>query len=255
MARFGHRHESGNWETHEGDGWEMGDGAGAPASPLDGAWTHSDQPAIASVKGDVFSSPASGPQATVDDPEAGLAAIKAKDPRFERDAFLGQVQRAFFLVEEAWTERNPTMSRQVMADGLWQQHRFQIESYRSAGKRNVLDGLSVAALTIIVVHLDQQYDTITVRILAQSADYDVNDKGKVIRGSRDQSQWAEDWTFQRAEGVATPEAGGTFADKCPNCGAPLQLDFNGVCSYCKALVSTGTYDWVLARIAKVPRAY
>lgn len=233
----------------------MGDGAGAPPSPLDGAWTHSDQPAMASVRGDIFSSAAPEPAAVRDDPEAGLAAIKARDPRFERDAFLGQVQRAFFLVEEAWTERKPEMSRQVMADGLWQQHRFQIESYRSAGKRNVLEGLAVDSLTIIVVHLDDQYDTITVRILARSADYDVTEAGKMVRGSRDQSQWAEDWTFQRSAGVVTPEAGGTLTDKCPNCGAPLQLDFNGVCHYCKALVSTGTYDWVLARIAKVPRAY
>lgn len=232
----------------------MGDGAGAPPSPLDGAWTHSDQPAISTVRGDIFD-PGPGSDAPVDDPEKGLAAIKAKDPRFEREEFLGQVQRTFFLVEEAWCERNPDMSRQVMADGLWQQHRFQIESYRSGAKRNVLDGLTVESLTILAVHLDANYDTITVRILASSSDYDVDESGRVVRGSRDPQPWAEDWTFQRAAGATTPQAGGTMTDKCPNCGAPLQLDFTGVCHYCKALVSSGTYDWVLARIAQVPRAY
>ena len=237
------------------DGWEMSDGAGAPASPLDGNWTHSDQPAISTVRGDVFSAgPASEP-APVDDPEQGLAAIHAKDPLFDKDAFLGQVQRTFFLVEEAWTERNPDMSRQVMTDGLWQQHRFQIESYRNGGKRNVLDGLTVESLTILAVHTDAQFDTVTVRILAMSSDYDADEAGRVVRGDRVQHQWAEDWTFQRAAGTKTPQAGGTMTDKCPNCGAPLQLDFNGVCHYCKALVSTGQYDWVLARIAQVPRAY
>lgn len=231
----------------------MSDGAGAPESPLAGNWTHSDAPAIAAVRGDLFpGSAAAGGE--VDDPERGLAALRAKDPRFATDTFEEQVQRAFFLVEEAWTGRNPDLSRQVMADGLWQQHRFQIESYRSAGKRNVLDGLSVLSVTVIAVHLDDDYDTITVRILARSADYDLNDKGKVIRGSRQVTDWAEDWTFQRAAGATTPAAGGTLTDKCPNCGAPLELDFSGVCKYCKALVSDGTYDWVLARIAKVPPA-
>lgn len=233
----------------------MADGAGAPPSPLDGAWTHSDEPAIASVRGDIFSKEPAGNTAPMDDPERGLATIKAKDARFERDEFLSQVQRTFFLVEEAWTDRNPDMSRQVMADGLWQQHRFQIESYRNGNKRNVLDGLQVESLTILAVHTDANYDTITVRILASSSDYDVDDAGRVVRGTRDVEQWSEDWTFQRASGAKTPEAGGTMTDKCPNCGAPLQLDFSGVCHYCKALVSTGTYDWVLARIAQVPRAY
>ena len=71
-------------------------------------------------------------------------------------------------------------------------------------------------------------------------------------------QWAEDWTFQRsASGRHHPvtRAVAPWTAKCPNCGAPLELDFTGVCKYCKALVSTGTYDWVLARIAQVPRAY
>ena len=233
----------------------MSDGAGAPPSPLSGNWTHSDQPAIASVRGDVFSVDPGNDVAPVDDPEQGLAAIKAKDPRFDRDVFLAQVQRTFFLVEEAWTQRNSDMSRQVMADGLWQQHRFQIESYRNGGKRNVLDGLTVDSITILAVHTDSNYDTIAVRILAMSSDYDVDDRGRVVRGSRDAQQWAEDWTFQRAASATTPQAGGTMTDKCPNCGAPLQLDFSGVCHYCKALVSTGVYDWVLARIAKVPRAF
>lgn len=236
------------------EGWEMSEGAGAPESPLAGNWTHSSEPAAASIRGTLFpGSAAQGSEA--DDPESGMAAMKAKDPRFDQAVFLEQVQRTFFLVEEAWTERNSDMSRQVMADGLWQQHRFQIESYRSGGKRNALDGLCVLSVTVLSVHLDDNYDTIIVRILASSADYDVSDAGKVLRGTRDVSQWAEDWTFQRAAGAKTPEAGGTLTDKCPNCGAPLELDFSGVCKYCKALVSTGTYDWVLARIAKVPPAY
>jgi predicted lipid-binding transport protein (Tim44 family) len=237
------------------EGWQMSDGAGAPASPIDGAWTHSDQPAMASIRGDLFSGSAPEAAVTMDDPEQGVAAIKAKDPRFDRAVFLEQVQRTFFLVEEAWTTRNSDMSRQVMADGLWQQHRFQIESYNSSGKRAVLDGLSVLSITILAVHIDQNYDTITVRILASSSDYDVSDAGKLLRGSKDVAQWAEDWTFQRAAGAQTPAAGGTMTDKCPNCGAPLELDFSGVCKYCKALVSTGTYDWVLARIGRVPAAY
>ena len=38
-------------------------------------------------------------------------------------------------------------------------------------------------------------------------------------------------------------------------GAPLDLDLAGVCKYCKAPISSGAYDWVLARIAQVPAYY
>lgn len=230
----------------------MEDGAGAPPSPIDGAWSHSDQPAIAGIRGDIFPGQ-SAPAA--DDPEVGLSAIKAKDARFNKDTFLGEVQKTFYLVEEAWTQQRPEMSRQVMSDNLWQQHRVQMEGYAGAGKRNVLDGLCVLSITVLAVHTDSDLDTITTRILASSADYDVDTRSsKLLRGSRNPAQWQEDWTFQRSASAHTPEAGGTLTDKCPNCGAPLDLDLTGVCKYCKAPVSSGTYDWVLARIARVPRA-
>ena len=76
--------------------------------------------------------------------------------------------------------------------------------------------------------------------------------GRVVRGNKQVNQWAEDWTFQRSGSATTPVGGGTLTAKCPNCGAPLDLDLAGTCKYCKAPVSSGAYDWVLARIAQLP---
>ncbi|HET9077379.1 MAG TPA: TIM44-like domain-containing protein [Acidimicrobiales bacterium] len=236
-------------------GWQMGDSVGAPPSPGPGDWSHSDQPAINSIRGDLF--PGSAPEAVrPESSQEGLAAIAARDPRFNQEAFLEQVQRTFFVVQEAWTQRKPEMSRQVMADGLWQQHRVQIQGYTDAHKRNMLEDLSVGSLDIIAAHTDANYDTITVRVLAACADYDVDDRNdRVVRGDRRVEQWMEDWTFQRSSKAQTPAEGGTMTQRCPNCGAPLDLDLSGECKYCKAPVSSGAYDWVLARISQVPRAY
>lgn len=224
---------------------------GAPASPGTTQWSHDDAPAISTVRGDLF--PGTAEHAT--HPEGsteGLAAITAHDPDFGQEAFLEQVQRTFFVVQEAWSQRKPEMSRQVMADGLWQQHKVQIQGYVDAHKRNVLEDLAVGTMTVIAAHSDATYDTITVRITAACADYDVDDNsGKVVRGNKRVEQWAEDWTFQRSSSATTKPAGGTLSAKCPNCGAPLDLDLSGECKYCKAPVSSGKYDWVLARIAQL----
>jgi predicted lipid-binding transport protein (Tim44 family) len=229
----------------------LGGVPGASASPPAQQWSHDDQPAISTVRGDLFpgSAPTTGgPQSSAE----GLAAITAHDPGFDREAFLEQVQRTFFVVQEAWTQRQPGLSRQVMADGLWQQHRVQIQGYLDGHKRNVLEDLAVGDLTIIAAHHDTSYDTVTVRVLAACADYDVDDQnGRVVRGGKHVGNWMEDWTFQRSASATTPAGGGTLSAKCPNCGAPLDLDLAGACKYCKAPVSTGAYDWVLARIAQV----
>jgi predicted lipid-binding transport protein (Tim44 family) len=182
----------------------------------------------------------------------GLAAIQAHDPDFDKDAFIAAAERAFFTVQQAWTERKPEMSRQVMADGIWQQHRVQIEGYQRSGRENVLQDLSIGAATIIGASSDQTHDTITVRFLAACADYDIDvSSGKVVRGNKSVGQWSEDWVFQRSSSATTKADGGTMQQRCPNCGAPLDLDLAGVCHYCKAPVMSGSYDWVLTRIDQV----
>jgi predicted lipid-binding transport protein (Tim44 family) len=183
---------------------------------------------------------------------AGLGTIKTHDPAFDDAAFIADVERSFFVVQQAWSERKPELSRQVMADGIWQQHRVQIEQYETQHRRNMLDNLSVGNATIVAAHSDQTYDTITVRILAASADYDVDDaSGKVVRGNRSVQQWMEDWVYQRSSEATTKSGAGTLSAHCPNCGAPLDLDLAGVCSYCKAPIMSGKYDWVLTRIEQV----
>jgi len=194
------------------------------------------------------SATAGGPESVA----AGLESIRAHDPDFDDSAFVADVERSFFVVQQAWSERKPELSRRVMADGVWQQHRMQIEQYQQQHRRNMLDNLSIGNATIVAAHTDQSYDTVTVRIHAACADYDVDDSsGKVVRGNRDVREWTEDWVYQRASDATTKKNAGTLSQHCPNCGAPLDVDLAGVCSYCKAPIMSGKYDWVLTRIDQV----
>lgn len=193
-----------------------------------------------------------GSYAGTTDPTVGIGGIKAHDPAFNVDAFLARVQKVFFLVQEAWSECKPEISRRVMADALWQQHRVQIEGYVERHQRNMLDNLAVANVSIVSASSDESYDTITVRILAACADYDVDTQtGKIVRGNRSVQQWSEDWQFQRSSKATTRPDGGMMENRCPNCGAPLQVDLAGVCTYCHAQIMAGDFDWVLTRIQQV----
>jgi predicted lipid-binding transport protein (Tim44 family) len=217
-------------------------------------YPHSDGPAYAAGTVPVVESgrPAA-PAPAPADVAAGLDAIRAHDPDFDAEAFKTSVERSFFVVEEGWTECKPEMTRRVMADGIWQQHRTQIEQYQHNGTRNVLDGLAVGKVTITAAASDAHHDTITARILATCADYDVEvATGKVVRGDKHQmAPFQEDWMWQRSSSATTKAGGGTLEQRCPNCGAPLDVDLAGVCHYCRAPVMSGDFDWVLTRIDQV----
>lgn len=189
---------------------------------------------------------------TAGDPRGGIAAIRAHDPAFDLNNFLARVQRSFFLIQQAWMECKPEISRRVMADTLWEQHRMQIAGYVQRHAQNRMDELAVGNEIPVGATSDGTFDTITVRITAACSDYDVDvTTGKIIRGNRAVRTWAEDWQFQRSSKATTRPDGGVMNDKCPNCGAPLDVDLAGVCSYCHSQIMGGEYDWVLDRISQV----
>jgi predicted lipid-binding transport protein (Tim44 family) len=233
-----------------------GSGGGAAAGSPGGAYDDTRPVGVPDrFRGSMLDGSSSSAGGALDDVDGGLAAIKAHDPQFEAEAFLGQAQTSFFTIQQAWMECKPEMSRAVMADGLAQQTAFQLEEYSRDNRRNRLDGLTVSDARIVGAHSDAVYDTITVRFSAASADYDVDaGSGRFVKGNRDVQPWTEDWIFQRSASAVT-KAAGLMSHSCPNCGAPINVNAQGVCEYCKQQVMSGKYDWVLSRIDQVDAAY
>ena len=179
----------------------------------------------------------------------GLDKIRSHDPSFDEATFLAAVERSFFLVQKAWCDQDPDQSRQVMADGIWQTHRTQIDEMKGRGRKSVMEELGVDRCTIVSADSNASKDTIVVRVEAHAKDFEVEiASGKRKDGDRSTESWVEQWTYQRASSASTKTDGGTMNQKCPNCGAPLKVDLAGICKYCKANIMAGDHDWVLTHI-------
>ena len=187
----------------------------------------------------------------VDGKLGGVSAIRFHDPAFDENVFLAQVQRLFFAVLEAWTSLKPPLSQGVMASLIWEEQKAQIAAYRDSGWRNVLSKLTFTSAVVAGALSDTGFDTVTVRINANSADYDVDADGAVIRGDTNPWDWTEDWIFQRPSTAETGRPGTVTSQRCPNCGASVNVDITSICPFCDAAVISGKFGWLLTRIDRV----
>jgi len=187
----------------------------------------------------------------VDGKLAGVAVIRVHDPAFDENVFLAQVQRLFFAVLAAWSALKPALSQGVMASLIWEEQKAQISAYREKGWRNALDNLSFTSGVVAGALGDSGFDTVTVRINASSADYDLDAGGRVIRGDTHPWGWTEDWIFQRPSSAVTGQPGTITAQACPNCGASVNVDITSICPFCDAAVISGKFGWLLTRIDRV----
>ena len=199
-----------------------------------------------------YEGPPMPPAGGYTDPAAVLAEIKANDPGFNEQQFLDRAQAAFFLLQKSWQDRNVDEGRAYMSPGLYTSWRNQVEQMVAQHKRNILENLFIQGMHIVKATRDANFEQVTVRVDASAMDYEVDDQsGKevfAVGGKKADRPFTEYWTFQRSAGAKTLVGGGVTEKKCPNCGAPLDVNAVGQCKYCEADVTSGRFDWVLAKI-------
>jgi hypothetical protein len=192
----------------------------------------------------------SAPAAGVDDDRLvrGLTAIKAHDPAFDQQAFLERARRTFTLAQQAWSDRNLAAVRPFMGQGTYLSWESQIGQMAKRHQKDVVTNVVVKGSEIVRA-VRGPYEHLTVRFDASCVDYTIDDRtGAVVSGTKKGDAFTEYWTFERSGTTTTLQKDGVLEQKCPNCGAPLNVNAIGECTYCKAAVTNGTYDWVLQRI-------
>jgi hypothetical protein len=183
---------------------------------------------------------------------SGLEEIQANDPGFDVQQFLDRSQAAFFQLQKAWMDRNVDEGRAYMSPGLYASWKAQVDEMVAQHKKNILENLYIQGMHIVRASHDENFDRIMVKMDASAMDYEVDDQtGKevfAVGGRKPDRPFTEYWTFQRSAGAKTLVSGGITEKKCPNCGAPLEVNASGNCTYCNAEVTSGKFDWVLGKI-------
>jgi len=214
-------------------------GAGSPIKGVPGSVSIPPQPSVPGV--DL--------QADVEERKEKLV---EKDPDWNEDRFLDTAETIFFTVQEGWTKKELNICRPYLSNSVYGRFKKQLEDLTKRGLRNVCENVVVGSTEIVKIEQDKQFDSLTVKFRASMRDYKIDEKtGSVVEGSTAQTPpFTEYWTFIRKAGLKTKEAHAVESKKCPNCGAPLEINESGVCKYCKANVVSGNFDWVLSKITQ-----
>jgi hypothetical protein len=188
-----------------------------------------------------------GDQAAV---TAALAQVRSHDAGFDLAATARAVVRARQVVDQARQAGDASIARPVLSDGLWRVLVLLLDA--RAAHRVIRQGTSaVVGADVVAAVRDQLAEQLRIRLACRGERYEVAD-GVVLRGQPGQTDWSEDWIIRRSADAATPPGGGVLSGLCPQCGAPLQVDEDGSCMYCRALVSSGGLDWVVWSIEEAP---
>lgn len=161
--------------------------------------------------------------------------------------FGGIARAAFFTFKRALATQRPDVARHLMTEEAWQRLRAQVDVLQHDGCVNQQTGIVITQIEPRDRDVDGTVDRVVARLMVSGVDCVVNQAtGQLVSGNRDRSDWLEDWTFERSRDPQLLAL--AAAPKCPNCGAPLSINSDGLCSFCQAVVPGAKTDWLLVSI-------
>ena len=177
--------------------------------------------------------------------------IRAIDPDFSSDKFIGFAREVFMKIQEAWTTKDWKPIRPFESESLFNQHKQQLDEYIRLGKTNVVEKIAIKHCSLHSFQQDGDKEVLTVFLNAVMRDYVIDDETKKVLESDPNRDWymKYEMVFNRKAGVKTnPGKKGNTITNCPNCGAPTEITSSGQCAYCGTVITNGEHDWVLTDI-------
>ena len=190
----------------------------------------------------------------IDNTQKVAEEIRAIDPNFSEDKFIGWAREVFVKIQQAWSDRNWKLIRPFESESLFSQHSAQLDEYIKNNKINKIEKINVNYCTLRDFKADGDKEVLTVELHAIMRDYVVDATTNKVLESDPNKDWHMNYlmTFNRKVGVKTEKGvSNKSTTNCPNCGAPTEITSAGQCEYCKSVITTGEHDWVLSDITSI----
>jgi predicted lipid-binding transport protein (Tim44 family) len=183
---------------------------------------------------------------------AALDTLRAQDPGFEIESFLQRAELTFFLVKRGMQKNDTGAIRPYVNDAVFAVVSSYIGQMEAQHRHTLLESLNIRAVHLVDASCAPEGQSLQVHFDLVYRAKTLDESNRVLNDEGDDRRHGERWTFVRSPTARTPRDGGVTASRCPACGAELRLGLDGTCAHCRASVTNGTVDWVVADVQPAP---
>ncbi len=136
--------------------------------------------------------------------------------------------------------------KHYLSNDLYNKYKSIVDSHIKNAETQMYDELNVYKINILSHDVIDNKEIVTVKLISRYMDYIMDNKTKKIKSGVNTHR------IEKTNTLVFEKNKDSYDDKiihtCPNCGANLDIHFNGVCSYCKKSINLKKEDYILIEL-------
>jgi predicted lipid-binding transport protein (Tim44 family) len=130
--------------------------------------------------------------------DIGIARIRAADPEFSPDGFLGGARGAFEMIVAAYAAGDVGALKPLLNAEVFERFRAAVEQRRKAGEKLETTLVGIRSASLVEAELADKLASVTVKFVSEQVNVTRDSSGKVVEGDPARVATVTDiWTFQR----------------------------------------------------------
>lgn len=168
------------------------------------------------------------------------------DPSFNEAMFITKVNNIFVMLYSSVMMDDLNKVRHFLSDELETRYENILKDLNRRNVRQMYDELNVKSTIIRDIIINDDSIKISVDLTSRYMDYLVDKTtNEFLSGFNDHRiMKLNKLEFTKKRGKNYQSS----VQKCPGCGANIDVNSSGKCSYCGAIFDTENYDWILTSI-------
>lgn len=169
--------------------------------------------------------------------------IKEIDPELNINEFKTKVFRTYKDIQIAWMNFDTDTIRKLTTDEVYNMYSSQLETLKLKKQKNIMKDIELIDVKIADIRKENDTIKINAYLNIRCYDYVINEAtNEVVRG-RDNAKLNIKYmlTFVKSSD------NNKLVEKCPNCGAPVDIVSSAKCPYCDSTLVKTSSDYVMSK--------
>lgn len=165
------------------------------------------------------------------------------DQSFSESAFKAKVDNTFVMLLNSVMLWDMDRVKHKISDDLYNYYVNIVNNLKNSNSRQMYDELNVKSTEILNIEKNDDSFLINVLLVSRYMDYIIDTNTGNLKTGNNSHRIEKNNYLTFAKRINAKYEGS--ARHCPGCGANIDSNNTGICSYCGTSYNTVDYDWVL----------